>query len=193
MTEITMACPEDYETIRRIYSQYIDTPITFEYELPDEITFRKRLEGFAETYPVLVAKDSGGHIIGYTYAHRIFDRKAYYPSCELTVYIDRHNTSSGVGKRLCSALLDILDEQGVRNVYSLVTIPNPASEGLHRSLGFSLIATLTDTGYKNGSLRNVGWFEKKLSCTAEPGAGIKKCRDLPRTRIDEILSSYSCC
>lgn len=191
MTEITMACPEDYETIRRIYSQYIDTPITFEYELPDEITFRKRLEGFAETYPVLVAKDSGGHIIGYTYAHRIFDRKAYYPSCELTVYIDRYMTSKGIGKRLCSALLDILDAQGVRNVYSLVTIPNPASEGLHASLGFRLIATLTDTGYKNGALRNVGWFEKKLSCTADAGDGIKKFSELSRATINKILSAYN--
>lgn len=191
MTEITMACPEDYETIRRIYSQYIDTPITFEYELPDEITFRKRLEGFAETYPVLVAKDSGGHIIGYTYAHRIFDRKAYYPSCELTVYIDRYMTSKGIGKRLCSALLDILDAQGVRNVYSLVTIPNPSSEGLHASLGFRLIATLTDTGYKNGALRNVGWFEKKLSCTADAGDGIKKFSELSRATINKILSAYN--
>lgn len=191
MAEIRLASPEDYEKIRRIYSQYIDTPITFECELPDEKSFRDRLDGFSATYPILVATGESGDIVGYTYAHRIFDRMAYYPSCELTVYLNRKAVARGVGKRLCSALLEILDAQGVRNVYSLVTLPNPASEGLHRSLGFKSLAVLTEAGYKNGELRNVGWFEKKLSCSADPAAGIMSARELEKGFVDRVIQKYN--
>lgn len=52
--------------------------------------------------------------------------------------------------------------QGVRTAYGVVTMPNDASAALHRKLGFGLLGTYHNTGYKNGRWRDVVWFEKHI-------------------------------
>ena len=49
----------------------------------------------------------------------------------------RPYTSQGIGKRLYCALIELLEKQGVKNVYGGVTLPNVKSEKLHLGLGFS--------------------------------------------------------
>ena len=44
----------------------------------------------------------------------------------------------------------------------VVTMPNDASAALHRKLGFGLLGTYHNTGYKNGRWRDVVWFEKHI-------------------------------
>ena len=41
-------------------------------------------------------------------------------------------------------------------------MPNDASAALHRKLGFQLLGTYHNTGYKNGRWRDVVWFEKHI-------------------------------
>ena len=41
--KIRFANPEDSPELLKIYGQYIDTPITFEYELPSEAEFAQRI------------------------------------------------------------------------------------------------------------------------------------------------------
>lgn len=41
-------------------------------------------------------------------------------------------------------------------------MPNDASAALHRKLGFGLLGTHHNTGYKNGRWRDVVWFEKHI-------------------------------
>ena len=41
---IRFATEEDAQALLAIYAYYIDTEITFEYELPTEAEFRKRIE-----------------------------------------------------------------------------------------------------------------------------------------------------
>ena len=41
-------------------------------------------------------------------------------------------------------------------------MPNDASAALHRKLGFGLLGTYHNTGYKNGRWRDVVWFEKHI-------------------------------
>ena len=57
MSELTLrlAAPADSETFRAIYAQYIDTSVTFEYELPSEAEFRARVEDVLTFYPYLAA------------------------------------------------------------------------------------------------------------------------------------------
>ena len=57
----------------------------------------------------------------------------------------------------------LLRLQGVRTVYGLVSSPNPASEGLHRSLGFRLMGVQQKAGYKNGRWIDLLWFEKSIA------------------------------
>lgn len=133
--EIRFAAAADSSQLLKIYGQYIDTPITFEYVLPTEQEFTKRILDISQMYPYLVCLE-GGEIIGYAYAHRQMQRAAYQWNAELSIYLDRCHTSRGIGKLLYCCLMDLLKLQGVKTVYGGVTLPNEKSERLHQALGF---------------------------------------------------------
>ena len=151
-----------------VYAEYMDTVITFETELPSHEEFAGRIRSYGAVYPWLVAEEDGV-ILGYAYAHRAQERAAYDWNAELSVYLARRAAGRGLGTTLYGALLALLQKQGVRNVYGIVTLPNPASEALHRAFGFRTVGAYDRSGYKNGRWLDVGIFEKQIgSFDGEP-------------------------
>ena len=161
MGEIRFAAAADAAALLGIYGQYIDTPITFECARPSEEAFRRRVAEYGAACPYLVWEEDG-RILGYAYAHRLGERAAYQWSAELSIYLGRDSTGRGLGRRLYGALMELLRLQGVRTAYGVVTMPNDASAALHQKLGFGLLGTYHNTGYKNGRWRDVVWFEKHI-------------------------------
>ena len=106
------AAPADSAALLKIYGEYLDTPITFECALPSEAEFAGRIAAIGQEYPYLVCLEKG-RIVGYAYADRQAERAAYQWNAELSVYLDRDCTGRGVGRRLYSALMDILRLQGI--------------------------------------------------------------------------------
>ena len=49
-----------------------------------------------------------------------------------------------------------------------MTLPNPASEGLHRALGFEPVGTYRRIGYKFGAWHDVGWTQLILPASDDP-------------------------
>ena len=144
------ASAADAAALLAIYGQYLDTSVTFEQDLPSEAEFARRIGEYGGMHPYLVWEE-GGRPVGYAYAHRLGERAAYQWNAELSVYLDRDCTGRGVGRRLYSALMDILRLQGIRTVYGCVTLPNEKSEGLHRTMGFQKLGTYHSAGYKCGA------------------------------------------
>lgn len=166
--KIRLATLKDSDNIFSIYSQYIYTPITFEYKMPTQKQYKKRIEEVLNFYPYLVCEEKG-RIIGYGYAQRGQDREAYKWNVELSIYIDREFIAKGIGGELYSSLLDLLKRQGVRNCYARVTIPNENSEKFHRAGGFREVGIYKNTGYKDGQWRDIKVFEKAIGeYTLEP-------------------------
>lgn len=160
--KLRFAVPEDVKALLRIYAQYIDTNITFEYVLPSEEEFAERICSFSQVYPYLVCEENG-RIVGYAYAHRLQERAAYQWNAELSIYIDRDARSHGLGRRMYTALTALLRLQGVKTAYAIVTLPNERSEHLHDGMGFVRIGVMHNTGYKNGEWHDVAYFEKALA------------------------------
>lgn len=159
---IRFAKPDDSAALVKIYAQYINTPITFECVLPTEREFSERIAGISGFYPYLVCEEYGG-IIGYAYAHRHMEREAYQWNAELSVYLEPSFICRGLGKRLYTILIEILKLQGIKTVYGGVTVPNEKSEALHNALGFQVLGTYHNAGYKNGKWHDVMWFEKAIA------------------------------
>ena len=57
---IRLARPEDSPALLSIYSQYIRTPITFEYDLPTQEEFAQRISSIEDADKILVME--GGRI-----------------------------------------------------------------------------------------------------------------------------------
>ncbi len=159
---IRMAVPDDAAALLAIYRPYVYTAVTFEYEAPDEKEFRRRIADTLKHHPYIVAVENGVPV-GYAYANRIRPRAAYQWGVELSVYVAEKCTGRGIGIRLYSTLLCLLEHQNVRTAYGCVTMPNPASEQLHEKLGFRQIGLFRNAGFKNGAWHNVAWFEKRLA------------------------------
>lgn len=187
---LRLARPEDAPALLAIYGQYIDTTITLEYELPDEAEFTRRVATTLERYPYLVWEEDGV-LLGYAYAHPERTREGYQWNAELSIYLDRSAVGRGLGTRLFGALLDLLTAQGVRTVYGVVTLPNPASEALHHAFGFHELGVHRNTGYKNGRWVDVVWFDRALSSYPQTPAPVIPLPQLDSGILEDILAARS--
>lgn len=171
MRTVRLATEADAAGILAVYALYIrDTAITFETETPSLDAFRRRMASIIGDYPYLVVEEDG-RIVGFAYAHRLGDRAAYAWNAELSIYFAPDYTSRGWGSVLFWALIDLLALQGVRNAYSLITVPNEASLALHEKLGFALMGIQKEAGYKLGAWHDVAWLRMAIgdfSAAPEP-------------------------
>lgn len=185
---IRLAEEQDSAQLLRIYAQYIDTAVTFEYELPGEEEFARRIRSFSRQYPYLVCEQNGT-IIGYAYAHRQAERAAYGWNAEVSVYLDHACTGCGIGTALYRILLELLQMQGIRTVYALVTSANPASAAFHVSAGFHRMAVQRHTGYKNGAWHDIIWMEKQLAPYDLHPEPVRSIRELPPQDVRHVIEN----
>ena len=183
---IRFATADDCKALLAIYAQYIDTPITFEYALPAQQEFERRITGVLKEYPWLACEENS-RIVGY--AHRHMEREAYQWSADLSVYCDAAFTGKGFGKKLYQSLIEIVKLQGIRTVYGGVTAPNVRSERLHASLGFKLLCTYHKTGYKCGKWHDVMWFEKQIAPYDASPEPIRKVSRIPAETLRKVLGA----
>ena len=180
---------KDSNGILNVYGQYIDTPITFEYTLPTEEEFLKRMGEIIEQYPFLVCEQEG-QILGYAYASKHMQRQAYAWNAVLSIYLCQNITSQGIGKSLYKALIEILQKQGIKTVYASVTLPNPKSENLHKSLGFHPFARYHYTGYKCNRWLDLMWFEKNIAPYCQNPAPFQPITKIPKQELLAVLEKY---
>lgn len=159
---LRFAKEEDAAALLQIYRPFVlHTAVSFELEAPSENEFGCRIRQFSLEYPYLVCEVEGT-IAGYAYAHRFKERAAYQWGAELSVYVAPQFARRGIGTALYAALIGLLTRQNVVNLYAAVTLPNAASEGLHRSFGFVLAGVYHGTGYKQGQWHDVAFYEKRI-------------------------------
>ena len=147
-----------------------DTTISFEWEPPtvDEIAGRIA-RTLQDGYPWLV-REINGAVAGYAYAGRFRTRAAYDWAAETSVYVQRDRHRSGVGRATYGALLRLLERQGFRSAYGVMTLPNAASEALHRAVGFNEVGRFPRVGWKFGAWHDVAvWCAPLGDPDAAPG------------------------
>ena len=165
------AAPGDAAALLAIYAPYVtDTAITFEYDVPSEEEFRRRIEHTLEMYPYIVAEE-GGVIVGYAYAGPFKERAAYDWAVETTVYVDRAKKRGGVGTALYKALEKALAAQGILNAEACIGYPENGeadeyltcdSPKFHEYMGYRLVGEFRRCGYKFGRWYDMIWMEKFL-------------------------------
>ena len=145
MQDITIrnASLADAPRILEIYAWYVEhTVITFEYDVPSLEEFEGRMRRTMQKYPYLVI-ERDGRVEGYAYAGPF------------------------VGRALYEALADRLQAMGILNLYACIGYPQVEDEYLtrnsarfHEHLGFALVGTFHNCGYKFGRWYDMVWMEK---------------------------------
>jgi L-amino acid N-acyltransferase YncA len=158
---IRMATEADAAAIADIYAPIcIESAISFEEAAPAVEEMARRIRATTQTLPWLVLEDGG--IAGYVYARPFRERAAYRWSVEVTVYVHSQHRRKGVAQALYGALFRILTLQGYYKCYAGVTVPNPASERLHETVGFISVGVYHGVGYKLSAWHDVRFYEMAL-------------------------------
>jgi phosphinothricin acetyltransferase len=146
-----------------IYAPHVEgSPVSFEERAPDAAEMAARIERYGASHVWLVAEREG-EVVGYAYATAFNERPAYRWSTSVSVYVAPDARGQGLGRALYEVLFDRLRERGFRMACAGITLPNEASEGLHETLGFVLVGVNREIGWKQGSWRDVGWYQLELT------------------------------
>ena len=179
---VRLATAADAPALRDIYAPIVrDTATSFELEPPDAAEMARRLDKIMQRYPWLVCEEAG-EVVGYAYGSEHRARPAYQWSVEVSVYVRPGQKRGGVGRLLYDALLRCLAAQGYYTAVAGITLPNEASVGFHRALGFAPVGTYPKLGYKLGAWHDTGWLARPLRPYADAPAP-------PRTLVELAASA----
>ena len=161
--EIRDASQLDAAACAAIYEPYVnDTAITFETVPPTAEEMSGRIARCRRDHAWVVAHE-GSLVVGYAYATTLKERAAYAWSCEVSVYLQPGLRRTGLGRMLYEELFARLAARGYLTAVAGTTLPNPASEGLHRALGFEPVGVYRKIGFKHGAWHDVLWSQRELA------------------------------
>lgn len=170
---IRAARPEDASALRAIYAPYVlHTAVSYEYEVPSAEEFAARIARTLAHYPYLVC-ERDDQPIGYAYAARLGERRAYDRAVETSIYVDMQARRSGAGRALYDTLERVLHAQGVTGLFACIASADKADDpyltrdsiAFHARMGYRLCGELRGCGVKFGRRYNTVWMEKHLSDT----------------------------
>ena len=190
---VRAAAPEDAEQLLEIYTPFVISEdsslsnVSFELAAPDVEEFRQRIQDISKQFPYLVG-EVNGQILGYVYCHPYRERLAYQWAVEVTIYLAPAGQGKGLGRLLYETMEKLLCLQGVTMAYSCITVGNDHSIKMHETLGYRLIGTFTNSGYKNGQWLDTVWMEKQLQpCPKQPD-NIKSWWELDPDAVAAVLT-----
>ena len=116
----------------------------------------------ARGYPVLVAVDAQGHVLGYASFGdwRAFD--GYRHTVEHSVYVRQGHRGSGIGLALMQALIGRARTLGKHVMVAAIEAGNTGSIALHRRLGFEQTGLMPEVGVKFGRWLDLVFLQLRL-------------------------------
>ncbi|MGA9642845.1 MAG: N-acetyltransferase family protein [Terriglobales bacterium] len=160
--QIRAAGQGDLARLTEIYNYYvINTPVTFDIETYTVERRQAWFEQFGEVgrYRLLVAEVEGV-VMGYAGTMRFRPKAAYETTVETTIYCAPEAAGRGLGSRLYEGLFEALRGEDVHRYVAGYTMPNAASESLHRRFGFKVVGVFSEVGRKFGKYWDVCWMER---------------------------------
>jgi L-amino acid N-acyltransferase YncA len=164
------ATEQDAVACAAIYAPYVtETSVTFELEPPTPEQMALRINQAQDRHAWLVL-EVDGRVAGYAYGHPFAERAAYRWSCQVSIYLERERHRTGGGRLLYEALLARLADRGYRRALAGMALPNHASGGFHRALGFEPVGVYRQVDWENGSWHDVAWLQKTILEGSDPPA-----------------------
>ncbi|HLK43462.1 MAG TPA: GNAT family N-acetyltransferase [Thermoleophilia bacterium] len=161
---IREATPEDAAACAVIYAPYVtDSIISFETVPPTAAEMERRIRA---AHLWLVAEREG-EVCGYAYGSSHRERDAYRWAADVAIYLSAEHHGRGLGRGLYAELLDGLRGRGICVVCAGIGLPNAASEGLHRAMGFTEVGVYRRIGFKFGRWVDVRWYQLDLQPALE--------------------------
>lgn len=119
-------------------------------------------------YPVLVAVDEAGAVLGYAAFGDWRAWDGYRHTVEHSVYVRAGARRGGVGRALMAALIERARGLGKHVMVAGIEAGNLPSIRLHESLGFEQAGLLREVGTKFGKWLDLAFLRLALDARADP-------------------------
>jgi L-amino acid N-acyltransferase YncA len=128
---------------------------------------RRQKELFAGGFPYIVAEQATA-VVGYAYAGPHRARPAYRWTVEDSIYVDPALHGRGIGRALLERLIAEAERSGFRQMLAVIgDSANAGSIELHRALGFRMVGTFDNVGFKFGRWLDSVLMQRALGKGAE--------------------------
>jgi len=160
---VRLARTADSEAIRAIYNREVTgSTVTFDLVPRTMDDQAQWMEDHAGAYPVLVAVDDSGQVLGFASLSPYRTRPAYSTTVEDSVYVYADHRSRGVGRLLLESLIELATASGFHAVMARIVGNHETSIALHRSCGFDLVGIEREVGRKFGKWLDVALMQRLL-------------------------------
>jgi phosphinothricin acetyltransferase len=147
---IRIGTAADIPAITQIYDHAVrHGTASFELDPPDQAEMARRQRALLDGgFPYLVAELDGA-VAGYAYAGPYRARPAYRFTVEDSIYLDPKVQRRGIGRALLERLITESEARGFRLMVAVIgDSANTPSIELHRTMGFEMVGTFANIGYK---------------------------------------------
>lgn len=161
---VRLAAADDLPGIHEIYNEAVrQTTATYDYD-PRPIEHRQRWfeQHQADGYPVFVAVDAAGRVVGWSALNKYHDRVGYRFTTENSVYVAADRRGQGIGKRLLAPLITAARQRGLHAIVAAIDADNAASIQLHAGFGFEKVGLFKEVGFKFDRWLDVLYMELRL-------------------------------
>jgi phosphinothricin acetyltransferase len=163
--QIRPAMRSDCPAILEIYNEAVlTTTASYDYE---PRTLEHRLQWYdaheRDGYPMFVAEDMEGRVVGWSALNKYHDRIGYRFTTENSIYIAEAYRGKGLGKRLLEPLIDAAQAKGMHAIIACIDAANDVSVKLHARYGFETVGHFKQVGFKFGRWLDVVYMEKLLA------------------------------
>ncbi|WCD79819.1 GNAT family N-acetyltransferase [Pseudomonas sp. TUM22785] len=150
--EIRDASEADLPGILAIYNAAVEhTTAIWNENLVDLANRRAWLaERSGAGFPVLVARDAAGEVVGYASYGAWRPHDGYKHTVEHSVYVRADQRGKGLGPQLMQALIERARSAGLHVMVGAIESENNASIRLHQRLGFAITGQMPQVGRKFG-------------------------------------------
>ena len=160
---LRLAEHSDAEPIRRIYNaEVVGSTATFDLRPRTVAEQTAWMAEHQSTYPVVVAVDERGTVLGFGSLSTYRDRPSYSTTVENSVYVDEGQRGRGIGRSLLEELVRLGTLHGFHSMIARVGGGNGASIALHEACGFELVGVEKEIGRKFNRWLDVAVLQRML-------------------------------
>lgn len=160
----------DLEGVMAIYNDAVLNTTAIWNEVAVDLANRRAWLADRERagYPVLVAVDDGGNVLGYASFGdwRAFD--GYRHTVEHSVYVRSDVRGGGIGTALMAELIARARAIGKHVMVAGIEAENRSSIALHERFGFEQVGLLPQVGMKFGRWLDLAFLQRVLDDRATP-------------------------
>ncbi len=159
----------DATRVADIYNYYIkNSAATFQEQLVDEHYTCDKVNKCSINSPFIVATQADNKVVGFAYADAFRSRCSYRYVHEISIYVDIEKQQQGIGNLLMESLIQRMRTSDVHKLLAVISLPNPASVGLHERHGFVQCGILPAVAWKFNQWWDCGYWLLDLNKTSLP-------------------------